>query len=573
MIALHDLLVAGHPATTDVCRGDTAPVRFAAFRERVLALASTFAARFEHRYALCIDDTFDFTCALFALWVAKKEPILPPNATPACLADLAHAYDAVLTDTDLKACVFDMSTSSATSSHDAKIDAHAPLTLFTSGSSGLSKAIHKTLAQLNAEVHTLQRQFGASVAGVTHVGAVPHHHIYGLLFNILWPLAAGRAFARRNVATPRQIAACIARWGTVLVAATPAQLARWPDLPEFETLTGASCIFFSGGSPLDEATALRYVARFGVAPIEIYGSTETGGIGWRRRDGTQASQAWQPMPRIEVRAGGDDGDTLEIRSPHLADTNWHRTDDAVSFDAEGRFRLGGRLDRVRKIAGKRVSLTELERRLAQHEYVEEAAVVVLEHALPVHERPGALVALTQAGADALLAHGRVALTKVLHRHLAERFDLVVLPRRWRYCVSLPFDARGKLPTAAVAAAFVVRPEGFELLAETRRGHEAHYELRVPSTLVHFAGHFPTLPLLPGVVQIDWAMRLASAWAEDAQRFASIDRLKFMAPVPPGALLELALSHDAARHRVQFAYRLRGNDCASGIFVYRSGDGA
>ena len=566
MIALHDLLVAGHPPDTNVCHERDASIPFSAFRERTLALALMFAAQPARRYALCIDDVFDFTCALFALWAARKEPVLPPNATPACLADLASAWDVVLTDASLTGAA-----PATAPTINAAIDAHAPLTLFTSGSSSAPKAIHKTLAQLNAEMHTLQAQFGACAAGATHVGAVPHHHIYGLLFNVLWPLFAGRAFTRENVesgvSTPQRIAACVARWNTVMVAATPAQLARWPELPGFAALGQASCTFFSSGGPLDEATALRYLSMCGASPIEIYGSTETGGVGWRRRDGSDRSQAWQTMPGIEVRCAPEHGNALDIRSPHLPDNRWWRTDDAVSFDADGRFRLCGRLDRVRKLAGKRVSLAALEQRLAQHDYVAQAAVLVLEDT--ARERLGALVALTPAGTDALLAQGRVALTKTLHRHLAGRFELVVLPRRWRFCSALPFDARGKLPASAVMAAFSAQPEGFEMLAQARCGNEAHYELRVPATLAHFAGHFPDLPILPGAVQIDWAMRLACAWAEDAQQFASIDRLKFTQPVFPGAVLRLTLRHDPQQHRVQFVYRWRGHDCTAGVFVYHS----
>ncbi|MFP3656715.1 AMP-dependent synthetase, partial [Burkholderia sp. SIMBA_052] len=63
-------------------------------------------------------------------------------------------------------------------------------------SSGRPKPIRKTLAQFNAEVHTLERQWGALVGDATMLASVPHHHIYGLLFRVLWPLAAGRAFDR-----------------------------------------------------------------------------------------------------------------------------------------------------------------------------------------------------------------------------------------------------------------------------------------------------------------------------------------------------------------------------------------
>ncbi len=184
------------------------------------------------------------------------------------------------------------------------------------------------------------------------------------------------------------------------------------------------------------------------------------------------------------------------------------------------------------------------------------------------ERVGAVVAISDEGRAALDDIGRVALAKSLRRHVAAYFDVVLLPRHWRFRIALPFDARGKLPVAAVAAAFGPRAEGFELLSESRDGENLRYELRVPPALDHFAGHFPGLPILPGVVQVDWAIRLASEHVAAARAIESVDRLKFMAPVPPGAVLELRLAHDAARRRVQFAYRINGRDCASGAIVYR-----
>ncbi|CAE6779589.1 AMP-binding protein [Paraburkholderia aspalathi] len=561
MIALHDLLSAGHGAAVvnaPVCRDGATVLDRTAFRARVSTLVTLMQTQDARRYALCIDDPFDFACALFALFACGKEPVIPANATPGYLADLADVYDAVLTDADLPLGVRDAD-ADADASHT--IDPQAPLTLYTSGSSGAPKPIRKTLAQFNAEVHTLEKQWGALVGDATMLASVPHHHIYGLLFRVLWPLAAGRAFDRTISIEPLHLQAQIEQCGATVVVSTPAQLSRWPALPGFAALTPAPRAFFSSGGPLALEAAQEYAAAYGAAPLEIYGSTETGGIAWRRQDRTDA---WQPVVGIEVRR--DEDGALNVRSPHLDHTGWHRTDDKIAFDADGRFRLQGRLDRVLKLDGKRVSLPELEARLALHPYVAQAAIAPLEGAS--RERVGAVVALTEAGCEALRGDGRVQLARTLRRHLAAYFDVVVLPRHWRFRLTLPFDARGKLPVAAVAAAFEPREDGVEVLAEARSADTLHYELRVPPTLVHFAGHFPGLPILPGVVQVHWAMHLAAEHVPAVRALASVDRLKFMAPVPPGAVLNLTLAHDAARGRVQFAYRLSGRECASGVIVYR-----
>lgn len=562
MIALHDLLSAALEASVanaPVCRDGATVLDRAAFRARVSALVALLQAQDAQRYALCIDDPFDFSCALFALFACGKEPVIPANATPGYLADLADAYDAVLTDADLPHHMQD--TDALPGPAVYTIDPHAPLTLYTSGSSGTPKPIRKSLAQFNAEVHTLEKQWGMLVGNATMLASVPHHHIYGLLFRIMWPLAAGRAFERAISIEPMHLQAQIGQCGATVVVSTPAQLSRWPALPGFAALTPAPRAFFSSGGPLALEAAQEYAAAYGAAPLEIYGSTETGGIAWRRQDQTDA---WQPVCGIEVRC--DEDGALNVRSPHLDHAGWHRTDDKIAFDADGRFRLQGRLDRVLKLDGKRVSLPELEARLALHPYVAQAAIVPLEGAS--RERVGAVVALTETGSEALRTEGRVQFAKILRRHLAAYFDVVVLPRHWRFRLALPFDARGKLPVAALAAAFAPRADGMEVLAEARSADSLHYELRVPPTLVHFAGHFPGLPILPGVVQVHWAVRLAAEHVPAVSAPASIDRLKFMAPVPPGAVLNLTLAHDAARGRVQFSYRLSGRECASGVIVYR-----
>ncbi|WP_175733079.1 AMP-binding protein [Burkholderia ambifaria] len=558
MIALHEMLCAAADSETTVCRDGAEVLTLGDLRARVAAIARTLDASGARRVAICTDDPYDFACAFFAVAAVQGEIVIPASNAPGYLGDLAHAYDLVLDAPALAACGH--GTECEPAIFVRPIDATAAVTLYTSGSSGIAKPVRKSLAQLDAEVRTLQREWADRIGAAVTLSSVPHHHIYGLLFRILWPLAAGRAFDRTAVLEPLQLQQRLVEYGGGVVVSTPSQLMRWPALSGFPMQAPAPCAFFSSGGPLPADAAAAYANAFGAAPLEIFGSTETGGIAWRRQD---VSLAWQPLKGVDVRC--DDEGVLCVRSAHLGHDRWHRTDDTARFDAQGRFALAGRRDRVIKLDGKRVSLPELETRILAHEYVEQAAAVVVDGATRPHV--GVVAVLSAAGRDALAEHGRIAVATTLRHALGAYFDAAALPRYWRFRHAMPFDVRGKLPAAALAAAFTATPEGFELLASWRSDDALHYELRVPPTLAHFDGHFPGLPILPGVVQIDWAARLAGREMPAVQEIRSIEHLKFKAPVPPGAVLALRLAHDPVRGHTRFAFRCGGRECTSGVLVH------
>ena len=69
---------------------------------------------------------------------------------------------------------------------------------------------------------------------------------------------------------------------------------------------------------------------------------------------------------------------------------------------------------------------------------------------------------------------------------------------------------------------------------------AKYELRIAPHLQWFDGHFPGNPVLPGVVQIHWAIHFGADLGFDPARFRGLRRVKFRQIVRPGTILSLEL---------------------------------
>lgn len=94
---------------------------------------------------------------------------------------------------------------------------------------------------------------------------------------------------------------------------------------------------------------------------------------------------------------------------------------------------------------------------------------------------------------------------------------------------------------------------------------ATYRIRVPAALEHFRGHFPGFPILPGIVQLDWAVRLGRRHFQGLDDSAAVDNFKCQALVFPEAELTLELRRDESG--LHFRYFDAQRTYSSGKIVF------
>ena len=556
--ALTDVAVRPLPGRLFVGARD-ASIDHAGFHREVLRWRASFLGREGDTWALHFDDAARFASALYGAWHAGKTVVLPGDAlagTQARLRSRVAGFAGDWVGSDLPAA-------DDTADADTPIgplDADATrLIVFTSGSTGEPVAIEKRLRQLDAEVHALETALGARLDGVAVHGTVSHQHIYGLLFRVLWPLAAGRAIVPRAF-FPEDLLAAMEGQDTVLVA-SPAHLKRLPAQLSWASLHGRLRAVFSSGGALPAEAAHAVTRLLGVPPTEILGSSETGGIAWRRWD--TELPAWRALPGVDWRV--QDG-VLEVRSPHVAGDAWWRSQDRAEPDGADGFRLLGRVDRIVKVEERRVSLDALERQILAHPSVKDARVLLL-------GGPRSALAAVVAMADGVPvpedAAARRAVSHALSRHLATTQDAVTRPRRWRFVDALPCNAQGKVTEAALAALF--RPERPEAHWTLREATRAQVELPLEPSLAVFDGHFAQAAVLPGVAQLDWAVHLARDVFALPPRFLRMEALKFQRVARPGDRIRLDLEWQLERRALVFRYTSVHGPHASGRVVFADGE--
>ncbi len=89
------------------------------------------------------------------------------------------------------------------------------------------------------------------------------------------------------------------------------------------------------------------------------------------------------------------------------------------------------------------------------------------------------------------------------------------------------------------------------------------EIRVLPATPFFEGHFPGLPILPGVAQIDWMIWLSRVLLGTDAPFAGMEAVKFHRVIRPGERVQAAIQRDASGDKTLYRISVDGQVCASG----------
>jgi long-chain acyl-CoA synthetase len=237
------------------------------------------------------------------------------------------------------------------------------ITFSTSGATGKPQHIRYTHDSLMDEAHAWAQVYQASAFPVNRiVTLVPCHHIYGFIWGVLLPKALGIPVIETNQeALPRLLA------GDLLVGVPD----QWQWLAGSARAVSGPVQGVTSTAPMPDKLHQQLVTADGAAPallvrlLQIYGSTQTGGIASRDRHDAPYTLA----PGRHRSAGG--GVELMLRGGALVPLGLQ---DEIRWTGTDQFELLRRTDRCVQVGGHNVSLAWVREQLLAYPAVEDASV-------------------------------------------------------------------------------------------------------------------------------------------------------------------------------------------------------
>ncbi|MBP5617044.1 MAG: AMP-binding protein [Elusimicrobiaceae bacterium] len=288
--------------------------------------------------------------------------------------------------------------------------------LSTSGSTGNPKQILYTQEMLEIEGKSVGRHFKNAKRLIT---LTPRQHLYGISFAVLFPFVY-------KTPTCALAALPVQPWESILQSGDV--LAGFPLFWEYFLQAGnrfpPGVTAVTSTAPCPQGLFVRLQQAGAEHVVELYGATDTGGIGVREDE----SEPFQINDFWEV-----DATHQPVLIHRKGIEGWVPFPDQVKFVApRGIFPLK-RMDRVVQVAGVNVSLDRVEKILQQHPAVKTCKIRLMRP--EEGKRLKAFVVLNAQYTEQILPQLRSYLTGQLSSH--------EMPRAFTFGAALPTNSMGK----------------------------------------------------------------------------------------------------------------------------------
>ena len=98
-----------------------------------------------------------------------------------------------------------------------------------------------------------------------------------------------------------------------------------------------------------------------------------------------------------------------------------------------------------------------------------------------------------------------------------------------------------------------------------------FRFLVPHDLPVLGGHFPGVPIVPGIMQVGWAVELARAHALVTGRCTGIVTAKFRRLLLPGMQIDASLESGSRSGQLQFRFQCGGDVVSTGRLQFSGSD--